>query len=311
MGISFYIKKANRFNKNVTRFIGKSKLPFAWLSETYCFIKYGCSPDDYFRYEFYRKSGFERNRFITYRRSQQIIKKYNDPSKIHYFADKREFNKKFHSYINRDWLDLSKCSEQDLNDFFYKHGEILLKPLNGGQGRGIKKLISLDGFKLEEYRDYIAEEIIQQHEQMSTLNPSSVNTIRVMTFKGEVIACALRIGGENSLVDNLHSNGICAHIDKDSGVIDYLCIDNDYNKYLKHPATGKILVGFQIPNWNTLISKVKEATKIVPEVQYVGWDVAVLKNQIVLIEANHDPGHAVMQMSAQIGLWEDIKHLMR
>ena len=45
-------------------------------------FRFGCSPDDYFRYEFYRKSNFEKNKFITYRTSKRIIKKYNDPEKV-------------------------------------------------------------------------------------------------------------------------------------------------------------------------------------------------------------------------------------
>ena len=130
----------------------------SWISEIYCFIRYGCSPDDYFRYEFYRKSGFERDRFITYRRSQALIKRFNDPSKTHYFRDKRDFNKIFHSFIKREWIDLSKCTKEEFEKFFLRQGAVLMKPLDGGQGKGIFKLTSLNGFRIEDYKDFIAEE---------------------------------------------------------------------------------------------------------------------------------------------------------
>ena len=188
---------------------------------------------------------------------------------------------------------------------------MLIKPLDGGQGKGIFKIKNDSDFNLASNPNCIAEEILIQHEKMRELNPTSVNTVRVLTFKGKIIACALRIGGDNAIVDNLHSNGVCVHLDKDSGIIDALCIDNNLNKYLKHPKTGKVLVGFQVPNWEILISRVLEAAKVVPEVQYVGWDVAVLENDVAIIEGNHDPGHDVVQMIAQTGLWEDIKRLMR
>lgn len=42
---------------------------------------------------------------------------------------------------------------------------------------------------------------------MISLNPTSVNTVRVLTFHGKVIAAALRIGGTGTIIDNLHSNG--------------------------------------------------------------------------------------------------------
>lgn len=52
--------------------------------------------------------------------------------------------------------------------------------------------------------------------------------------------------------------------------------------------------------------KVKEAALVVPEVQYIGWEVAILKNSVALIEGNHDSGHDVVQMIAQTGLYQDI-----
>ena len=41
---------------------------------------------------------------------------------------------------------------------------------------------------------------------------------------------------------------------------------------------------------NLHLEKVKEAALVVPEVQYIGWDVAILKNSVALIEGNHDLG---------------------
>lgn len=308
MNKQFVIDNARRFHENSRRFCGGGIKP--WIDEGWSFIRYGSSPDDYFRYEFYRKSGFERDRFITYRRSQKIIREYNNPQFTGIFSDKREFNRRFSDYTHRDWLDLSNCSADDLQLFFEKHHSILIKPAYGGQGKGIFKLDNLNGFCLEDYRDCIAEEILMQHPQMSQLNPSSVNTVRVLTFKGEVVACALRIGGDNAIVDNLHSSGICAHLDIDSGMIDASCIDNRLYQYLFHPKTGKQLVGFRVPNWDRLIRTVKEAAKEIPEVAYVGWDVAVLETETALIEGNHDPGHDVVQMIAQTGLWKEIQKRM-
>ena len=41
-----------RFSRNSDRFIGKRLVP--WIDEIYSFIRFGCSPDDYFRDEFYK-----------------------------------------------------------------------------------------------------------------------------------------------------------------------------------------------------------------------------------------------------------------
>lgn len=79
-----------------------------------------------------------------------------------------------------------------------------------------------------------------------------------------------------------------------------------FTKYVYHPSTHKKLVGFEITLWSLVVEKVKETALVVPEVQYIGWDVAILKNSVALIEGNHDPGHDVVQMIAQNGLYQDI-----
>lgn len=310
MKIEFYSNNLHRFNSNCERF-GLNK-PIAYYRELFCFLRFGCSPDDYFRYEFYKKSNYERNKFVTYRRSKKIIKKYNNLDFANVFNDKLKFNKKFSDYVNRDYLDMRTVEKDLFEDFVRKHHAVLIKPLFGGQGIGIFKLTEneLDSFDLENNRNCIAEEILVQHEMLSKLNPSSVNTVRILTFKKEIVACALRIGGDDSVVDNLHSNGVCAHIDIETGIIDAKCIDNKLNKYIKHPMTDIILVGWQIPNWNELKQFVNQITGIVPEVQYVGWDIAVLKDGFAVIEGNHDPGHDVVQMIAQTGIYDKLKRLM-
>lgn len=297
-----------RFNQNVkNKSLGGGIIRY-WCSELYCFARFGCSPDDYFRYQFYKKSNLERNKFITYRRSQQIIKKYNKTEYISYLSNKVEFNKFFKDYIHRDWLDLRETDENTFREFLIKHREVLLKPLNGGQGKGIFKL-SLEDYckeRFPDYKEYIAEELLRQHSQMASLNPTSVNTVRVLTFKGKIVACAMRIGGEGAIVDNLHSNGVCAHLDLETGIVDSPCINNHYDYFLFHPSSKVQLVGFKVPNWETVKAEVVKAAKSIPQIAYIGWDVAVLENGVALIEGNHDPGHDVVQMIAQTGLYQTL-----
>lgn len=311
MNSQFFIDNIRRFSNNTKHHIEKGSRNIVWLDELYCFIRHGCSPDDYFRYEFYKKSDYERDRFITYRRSQRLIKQYNNPGFIKYFQEKRLFNEKFAGFLNRDWIDCSKASREELENFIHCHGCVLMKPLWGGQGKGIYKLSEsdLETFNIENNRDFLAEQIIVQHPKMASLNSSSVNSVRVLTFKGQVIACALRIGGYGSIVDNLHSKGVCAHLDLKTGIIDSLCINNRLEKFLFHPGSHLQLVGFQVPNWEKVIQTAKAAALVVPQVQYVGWDIAVTETGTALIEGNHDPGHDVVQMIAQTGLYTDIRKL--
>jgi len=311
MDIKFYVNSFHRFNGRITHFIGTSPVDYikTWFSEMYCGFRYGCSFDDYFRYEFYKKSNYERNKFITYRRSKNLIQNCNDPEYICYFNDKATFNTKFSAFIHRDWIDCHEATDEELQSFITQHERVLIKPRKGGQGKGIR-LITINDYRkglVNGIDNCIAEEVLIQHPELSKLNPSSVNSIRVLTYNGDIIAAALRMGSNKSIVDNLHSDGICGHIDLQSGVIDILGVDNNMNKYLYHPNSRVLLPGFIIPNWDQLIACVKEAAGLVKQVKYVGWDVAVLEDGIAIIEGNHDPGHDIVQMIAQTGLWSELK----
>ncbi len=311
MNLETVLTRAGKFNTNIRKHLNEKHAAGIWLSELYCYCRYGCSPDDYFRYQFYRKSGYERNKFITYRRSRRIIKQYNDTKEAEYLYNKTRFNTLFADFINRDWINAGECTRAEFDAFLRKHREVLMKPLLGGQGKGIYKLTfsELSGNKENHFQGYIAEEIIRQHHELSRLNPSSVNTVRVMTFMGKAIAGALRIGGTGALVDNLHSNGVCAHLDLETGMIDSPCINNDLECFLFHPGTGTQLIGFKVPDWEAVIATAEKAAAMVPHVQYIGWDIAVTENGPELIEGNEDPGHDVVQMIAQTGLYEEIRRM--
>ena len=308
---SFILENIRRFNNNVKN-LGGGYIRF-WASEIYCFIRFGCSPDDYFRYEFFRKSNYERNKFITFRRSKKIIRENNNPEYAHVFNDKREFNSVFHGFIGRAWIDLSTSSNNEFEIFVRRYKQVLMKPVGGSQGRGIFLLTeeNLPKLRLEDYRNYVAEEIVQQHSSMADLGGSSVNTIRVLTFGDEIVSCALKVGGEGVIVDNFNTRtkGLLFHLDRQYGVIDLPGVDIDLNRMIIHPQTKKLIVGFQIPNWDKVLALVKSATSVTPEVRYIGWDVAVRENDAVIIEGNYDPGHDVVQMNSQIGLYSEIKEL--
>lgn len=306
--------------ENVKRFCDRAKaleggvLPHA-IREIDSFVRYGSSPDDYFRYEFYKKSHLEQKKFITYRRSRQIIQRYNDPAYTETFQNKVKFYQFFSDMIHREYLDLREATQDQFESFLTRHGAVLIKPSSGSQGNGVYRL-TLEDYRngacsLELPQDYLAEEILQQHSDMKKLNPSSVNTVRVLTFFGEIIACTLRIGSKGAVADNMHMEGLGAHLDVDTGIIDTAGRNYQFTKYLFHPDTNEKLVGFSVPHWDAVREIATTAAARIPNVAYVGWDVAVLEDTVALIEGNHDPSHDLVQMIAQIGLYPKIQEIIR
>ena len=316
--MSYYAKliKENiaRFNRNIKRFIGKRTV-LPWLDEIISFAVFGASPDDYFRYEFYKKSWRERNSFITYRRSKRLIRKYNtsDSGLTKTLNDKSLMNDHFKDFIQREWIDADQCTREELSHFVQAHGSVIMKPKGGSGGRGIFILKAQElADKTCEYKGYIAEQLIVQHEEPAKLNPSSVNTLRVMTFMGEMISCVLKIGSGNAVVDNMCSNGIYGNVNLEYGITDSLFYDIELNRYACHPTTGAKLIGVEIPHWDELRDFVRRAADTMPTMKYVGWDVAMLPNGFAIIEANEAPGHDLScQSTVQIGIYERIKEIDR
>ena len=65
MDFQFLKENILRFNANSKRFLPNRMIP-PYVDEILSFCFFGASPDDYFRYEFYKKSFHERRKFITY-----------------------------------------------------------------------------------------------------------------------------------------------------------------------------------------------------------------------------------------------------
>lgn len=191
-----------------------------------------------------------------------------------------------------------------------------MKPKGGSGGKGIfiltEKEISALSENVDDYTGYIAEQVLIQHPQMASLNPTSVNTLRVMTFRGHIISCTLKIGIGNAVVDNMCSGGIYGNVNLDYGFVDSLFMDINLNRYAYHPQTHAKLLGFEIPLWGKVKETIHNAAQMIPDVQYVGWDVAVLHEDIAIIEVNKAPGHDLSaQSSMQRGLYSSIKEILK
>ena len=126
---------------------------------------------------------------------------------------------------------------------------------------------------------------------MSKLNSTSVNTLRIVTYfdgkKTHILNIVLKIGN-GGITDNFSSGSMYTFIK--NGKIIVPAIDRDDNVFKVHPISHINLIGYTIPNYEKAIEMVSECAKIVPEMKYVGWDVAITKNGASLIEGNCYPG---------------------
>lgn len=264
--------------------------------------------------QLYKYSGAELSKFLTMKQLSALQKKLNTDATAQEKAalyNKQSFNDIFRDFIHRDWLYLPDSSEEVIRAFFTRNAKSLLKPTGGCQGDGIQLLdadqLDMDAF-LREHRndDSVLEAFILQHPAMAELNPSSVNTVRIITARQNqrihIVGAAIRCGGADSYVDNFHSGGAAFPLDTKTGIVSGPGRSLASKTPIFHsPATGVIVTGFQVPNWDTLLNAVTQAALLPEHLGYLAWDVAITPEGVDFVEVNvTTPGATVIQLDSPV-----------
>lgn len=207
----------------------------------------------------------------------------------------------FKKYFKRDIVQvksLDDLSSEDFSAFVDRHRRFMLKPESRSCGRGIR-IINTES--VEDARQqieacycagetrFVLEELVVQNDEMASLHPESVNTVRFPTFRLDdrvhIFPPYLRMGQGGSIVDNAGSGGVFGLVDLETGRV-YAACDELGNSYEVHPDTKAQIIGFKVPKWEEAVALAKELITVLPTVRWVGWDLALTDSGWVLIEGN-------------------------
>lgn len=217
-------------------------------------------------------------------------------------------------------------SEQEAIQLCSNIDSAIIKPTQLSWGRGVQKITTKDGITsdgisveklFQEYKhDFIIQECVQQHERMSALNPTSINTIRIMTYRSGmeiiVVYAAVRIGRNGQVTDNQSKGGISAKIDERGQLCKY-GFGSVGDDLIEKTDSGIVLEGYQIPLFQEAIDAVKQAHYNLPFYNIVGWDIAIAQDGPVLIEWNSRPGPSQTACGTGLGKYTEriIKELIK
>lgn len=268
------------------------------------FLKRGIGYTDYFRGNYINLTEKEKDTFVTAKSFYRVIKSLNNEEYIGMFQDKLLFNKFFKEYIKRDYINLKKCSINEFEEFLNNHSVVFAKDPLGEGGHGINKIrsetvIDKKGLfeELKKNGQYLVEEEIIQSEELNGINPNCVNSYRIVTLvnNGEsyVIANALRVNQDKSNVIGC-TNDLYFSFSED-GKINSNVVDDYGNTYTQHPLTGKKFSEVKVNDVKEAFEMCKKAALEIPEVRYVGWDVAFSNKGPIIVEGNEYPGYGILQ----------------
>lgn len=180
--------------------------------------------------------------------------------------------------------------------------QIFCKPVDGVKGENIFILTKdthqeiTDGLMdLISSKEFIFQEVIAQNADLKKINSSSINTLRIATYKNEkdeveILAGFIRVGRNGAIVDNAHKGGIVVPFDKETGKMSeegMQLIDNGGGIFCSHPDTGITFKNLQIPHY-VQVKEMVTKVSLLFEFPLLGWDVALTPNGPTVVEANHD-----------------------
>ena len=297
---------------------GCSKLYF-FLDGICAGILHGCNVTGYVKDGLWRIKEFDRKWEVTPLRNNRAIAYFNNPDFVHFLLNKKDFNTHFSAVVQRDWISMDNITQEQFRSFLLKHDSVFVKPIEGMQGIGVKKIqvIELSKSDIEtlycelKIGKFLVEQAIKQHSQMN-FGGNSVNTVRLYTLldkSGEVhlLKAILRAGVGSSDVDNFHEGGVIYEVDLNTGII---CSKGRNMMSLEanimiQPNTNIVMLGRQLPNWDLLKTKAKIAAKLIPQCRYVGWDIAITAEGVEFIEGNHNPDHVLLNTPGSRCHWSE------
>ncbi|MDY0102431.1 MAG: sugar-transfer associated ATP-grasp domain-containing protein [Lentimicrobium sp.] len=161
-----------------------------------------------------------------------------------------------------------------------------------GESHTIEQLLTFAG----KNQRLLFEVKVKQTPTFEAINPTSINTIRMLTLlhpSGEVtlIFGLIRIGRKGRWIDNSGKGGnVMARLNKETGKLENIVSFTHYKAYesiTHHPDSGIDLEHFEIKNWQEIKQKVFDFHRKLSWLKAIGWDIAITEQGPVIIEINN------------------------
>ncbi len=194
--------------------------------------------------------------------------------------------------------------------------DLIAKPVNGEGDVGIFTIefssgnVFMNKKKVEKEvviselkkRKFLIQHLIKnQHPDMEKLYPKAINTVRVTTVRDvntgkiELIGSMLLMGDRDAIVSNWHYGGVIINIEE-NGYLNKYGFSRLDKKITQHPDSGVVFETFKVPFYEKCVSEAIRCHELLYGIHSIGWDFAILPNDVYFIEGNDNWGMAAHQM---------------
>lgn len=137
--------------------------------------------------------------------------------------------------------------------------------------------------------DFVVQELVRQHPSFDIWNTSSLATLRLVTFKPEGAAAALRAGylrvGRAGDAAVRSARAVKVPIDLPDGRLADGAVLPDWRRVDRHPDSGAPFAGLTLPGLGRIADELRALHDRLPHVAMIGWD-AILDadDRVVVLE---------------------------
>jgi len=185
------------------------------------------------------------------------------------------------------------------------------KSIETHDGRDIPLDAFIDQLRTHYPTGYIFQKFIAPHAAIRALCGDRLATVRIITLATEtgpmVFRGCWKIPAGANAADNYWRKGnLLAKIDMTQGRVQRVLsgVGLDLVQHDRHPDTDAPLIDFKIPHWQRVLDTVIEAARLMRHVPLIGWDVAVLDEEPVIVEMNENPDFFLPQLADGRGVLE-------
>lgn len=247
-------------------------------------------------------------KFVPRRIQKYLLPITNPLDKKHILVNKVDFYRllsktsipypKTYFYTQNGKLNLLNGELIDIESVKYLEGEVMFsKIIDGSAAVGAKKeTFSVESINFSENR--VFQEALTTHKKILELSPTkALNCVKISTYFRKdnsvlVQLAFIKLGGENSIVDNIGGKaggGIAVPIDLETGKlkdIGYKEVGSTLRVY-KIPHTGNSFNGFEVPFFQEAVELAKQAhAACFKELRHIGWDIGITNDGPVIVEGN-------------------------
>lgn len=246
-------------------------------------------------------------------------------------------------YNDKNMLDVLFAGEnivhtvlKNINGYYYYEGspvseeeaivrcqnmnQMIIKPSTSSKGNGVRLITvtngmtNVDGLSIGQLfakyqKDFLIQHRVRQHKDMAALNPTSVNTLRILSYRSNmevlIIYTVIRIGRQNSVIDNQCAGGISTTV-SEKGELGKTAFGGYHEDNIEKTDSGVVLEGYTIPSYDKAMAMIKHLHMKLPFCDLIGWDIAIQEDgNPVLIEINTNPGLSQSAFKSGMGKYTE------